>query len=391
MAVFKEITSQDVKTDRDVLEQLVDILQVDVSSSSTRRKYQVFVTGSAPGVTSSMFQTVFDQDFTLQTANPVFDVTLGLSKNSSLVGTGSLLYIDSTTGKHYFSSQSLMMREKMDIYNLHAQALLGNAATEFQLVSGSTTTNIREALFIDFKRLWHRDRIKRESFAVRLYQTSSFLSTTATAQKIYTDVGSNSNIEQSFGGQVSTIVDSANTSYPVGLLYLDRGVVVLDTQRVFDTATSLVGTIKAANSTGTTAFTGSFNKFIVSASMDDILDHICSTRVSSSTATSIAFQNQTYLNTTFFFCRMAADEFNYSANPTYTDSTGRIVVIDPGQEETQRTFSFVSAIGLYDAYDNLLAVGKLSRPVFKDNQRDFTVKLRLDYFSKSRFSCKTKA
>jgi len=34
---------------------------------------------------------------------------------------------------------------------------------------------------------------------------------------------------------------------------------------------------------------------------------------------------------------------------------------------------------LYDAFDNLLAVGKLSRPVLKDSDRDLTIKLRIDY------------
>jgi hypothetical protein len=79
MAIFKELSPEDVKTSRSFLNQLVDIVNLDVSSSSTRKKYQVFVTGGVgPGVTSSLFQTVFDQDFTLQTANPIFDMTIGL-------------------------------------------------------------------------------------------------------------------------------------------------------------------------------------------------------------------------------------------------------------------------------------------------------------------------
>ena len=81
---------------------------------------------------------------------------------------------------------------------------------------------------------------------------------------------------------------------------------------------------------------------------------------------------------------MAADEFNYSSNPTYVNSENRIVVIDEGQEETQRSFTFVSSIGLYDAFDNLLAVAKLSRPVLKDDERDITFKIRLDYASKKK-------
>jgi hypothetical protein len=118
---------------------------------------------------------------------------------------------------------------------------------------------------------------------------------------------------------------------------------------------------------------------MVSASIDDFLDHICSTRFTGSDETSITFQNITNINSTLFFCRAAADEFNYSSNPTFIDNNNRIVVIDEGQEEIQRTFTFVSSIGLYDAADNLLAVAKVSRPVLKDDERDLTFKVRLDF------------
>ena len=61
------------------LNQVIDVIQEDISGSATRRKYQTFVTGGiGPGVTSSLYQTVYDQDFTLQTANAVMDMTVGL-------------------------------------------------------------------------------------------------------------------------------------------------------------------------------------------------------------------------------------------------------------------------------------------------------------------------
>ena len=379
MATFKEFDAQDIKTDSDSLEQLMDFIQADISGSTTRRKYQVFVTGGlGPGVTSSLFQTVFDQDFTLQTANPMFDVTFGLSVNSALV-TGTSSSTDATTGKISFSSQSLMMREKVDLYRLMAQNLLGDANEDFTLVSGSTQSSITEPMFLCFKRLVMRDRIKRESFGIRLLQSASNISGSGTTAKIFTDVGSSANKELSFGGQVSTIVDSTNTTFPVGLLYLDRGIAVLDTQRVFDVVGTFVGDIHAVNLTGTTPFNGNFNKLLVSASIDDITDHVCSVRLSNSNETGIAFENETLINSSLFFCHFGADEFNYSSNPTYTDNNNRIVIIDPGQEESQRSFTFITSIGGYDAYDNLLWVAKLGRPALKDSQRDFSVKVRLDY------------
>ena len=63
MAIYKEFSQDDIKTQKSFLNQLVDIVNVDISGSTTRRKYQVFVTGGiGPGVTSSLFQTVYDQE-----------------------------------------------------------------------------------------------------------------------------------------------------------------------------------------------------------------------------------------------------------------------------------------------------------------------------------------
>ena len=130
MATFKEISAADITTARSALNQLVDIIQEDISGSNTRKKYQVFVTGGVgPGVTSSMFQTIYDQDFSLQTANPIFDITVGICSGSATVASCSVDQDD--TGKLLFPSTSLMMREKVDIYRQFAQTLLGDANQAF--------------------------------------------------------------------------------------------------------------------------------------------------------------------------------------------------------------------------------------------------------------------
>ena len=121
--------------------------------------------------------------------------------------------------------------------------------------------------------------------------------------------------------------------------------------------------------------------FIVSASIDDIVDHIASVRFGSDAQTFLTFQNNTQINSTLVFCRATADEFNFSSNPTYVDSNGRIKVIDTGQESSQqqKSFSFVTTVGLYDASEQLIAVAKLSRPVEKNDEKDLTFRVRLDF------------
>ena len=437
MATFKEISAADIKTTRSALNQLVDVIQEDVSGSSTRKRYQVFVTGGVgPGVTSSLFQTVFDQDFTLQTANPVMDMTVGLFASSSTVQ--NCKSGQDSAGKLLFPSTSLMMREKVEIYEQFAQALIGGAENAFFAPFGSTTATdqVNEALFLNVKRLFARDKIKRETFAVRMYQSGAQVQTsdqlpshaggtnfrsdanelnqrginsanidlTSTgSMKIFTDVGAAANKRSTFGGEVGNIVDSADTSTSVGLLFYDMGIAVLDCKKVMAPSQPVSGVIDAMSSNGMGAGTSRFNNvpsgktllggpsnaanqnaffipdFFVSGSVDNIVDHIAATRFQSGSLTAMTFQNVTNINSTLVFCRATADEFNYSSNPTYADSTDRIVVIDDGSEDTQRSFSFPTTVGLYDANDNLLAVAKMSRPVEKNDEKDLTIRIRLDF------------
>lgn len=408
MAIFKEILPSDVKTARSFLSQLIDVLQEDISGSTSRRKYQVFVTGGVgPGVTSSLFQTVFDQDFTLQTANPVMDMTMGLFADGTTVAS-SITGTDAA-GKELFPSSSLMMREKMDVYRQFSSALLGDSTTQFTAPfdSSDVANQIDVALFIAFKRLFARDQIKRETFAMKFFQTASInystssspaetaaqppnlFITSTSGSAIYTDIGAATNKLTTFGGQVGNIVDSADTSRTVGLMFYDRGVAVLDLAKITSASQYMSGTIDAMHSLGSIVLGASGTQtqylskmipdFVVSASIDNIVDHIASTRFGSGSQTAITFQNITNINSTLIFCRAQADEFNYSANPTFTDTDNRIVVIDVGQEDTQQSFTFVTSVGLYDANDNLLAVAKLSRPVEKSPERDLTLRVRLDF------------
>lgn len=390
MATFKEFAGEDIKTTTSFLNQLVDVLGADISGSSTRRMYQVFVTGGlGPGVTSSLFQTIYDQDFTLQTANPIFDITYGFSTGSATVGAFSPT-IDSN-GKYIFPSSTVMMREKLDIYRLFARELLGdeNAIFTCQASGSIVNNNIHDAVFICFKRLFSRDKVKRETSAIRFFVSAGYQATATgdnitaagTTSTILTDIGSAVNRYFSQGGEVATMVDSAATTNALGLLYLDRGIMVLDMSRSFDQARHVSGAIDNVSSTGVGQVSASMCMFAASASIDDFVDHLCSTRFTGSNETAVTFQNVTNINSTIFFCRAAADEFNYSSNPTYTDEQNRIVVIDNGQEVEQKSLTFITSIGMYDANDNLLSVAKLSRPVLKDDERDLTFKCRLDFFS----------
>jgi len=404
MGIFKALQASDIKTAKSFLTQLIDVIQEDISGSSSRRKYQVFVTGGVgPGVTSSLFQTVYDQDFTLQTANPIFDATVGIFANSD-VAESSLSGID-TAGKELFPSSSLMMREKLDIYRQFAQTLLGDSEAQFIAPYDSTAVSdkIDAAFFITFKRLFTRDSIKKDTFAMKFYQTASIAtfggpadelinnlaSTSELGLSIYSDIGASSNYSTTFGGALGRLLDASNTNRCVGSIFYDRGIVVLDLEKIISGSQFASGTIDAMSPTGKlvlgsvgteTEGTAKFiPDFLVSGSIDNIVDHLCGTRFSSGSLSALVFQNVTNINSTLIFCNAPADDFNYSSNPTFVGEDNRIVVIDPGQEDVQQTFTFITSVGIYDSASNLLAIAKLSRPVEKNPERNLTFRVRLDF------------
>ncbi len=441
MGTFKNFTAADVKASPSSLNQLIDVIQEDVSGSLTRRKYEVFVTGGiGPGITSSLFQTVYDQDFTLQTSNPVFDMTVGLFQSSNTVTTAPGYQVAST-GKLLFASQSVMMREKVDNYKQFASFLLGNADSAFYLgssaypdnggVTTSTTNRINEALFLNYKRLFARDRLRKETFAMRFYTSASIsgtddLTTSAAyastltrrtgsnissvseeGVQIFADIGANTDARRVTGGDVARLKQASNTNIDVGLLFYDYGIAVLDLAKISFADQHMSGTIDAMNDTGfndgstpiaagrtlmgaasgagaskraDSNFKAKFiPDFLVSASIDNIVDHIGGTRFSSGTLTAMAFQNQTNIQSSIYFCRAAPGEFNYSTNPTFLDTNGNLQVIEDQTDPTERSFTFITTVGLFNANNELMAVGKLSRPVEKNDEKDLNVRVRLDF------------
>jgi hypothetical protein len=467
------VLSADIQNKSSNVSQLVDILGIDAASKdtsnnaqNTRKKYEVFTSGSNSNpngtrqVTSSLYQTVFDQDFTLQTSNELLDVTFGLHESSREVA-------DNTTGtdasgKLLFPDQVLMMREKVNIYRQYAQYLLGDPSGYFYVPYESTTeaNKINAAVFINIHRLFTRDEIKKDTFAIKLNKAANAtqgdnLTSAGANPIIYSDSGAlTSHRLTQHGGSVASLKTSAGVE--VGLIFYERGIVVLDASKVFEyedfvsgtsnvtsaltagrsykiaalgdttianwrnlgvlsSVTPAVGTIFVAKnpqpadvsaygtgtvnasdnlldgdvkvavgisanaglSTTTLDFTNTLRNLFVSGSIDDVLDHICSTRFDRTSTSSIAFQNRTVINSSLIFCRAAPSQANYSSNPTFTKSDGSIRVID--DPETEDPFVYITTVGLYDSNNNLLAVAKTSRPIEKNPETDLSIRIRLDF------------
>lgn len=412
MPTFKMIPRSNIQSSTSNLNQLVDMIETDLSSSSTRKSYQHFVTGGqGPGITSSLFQTVYDQDFTLASANQMMDLTMGVREGSATISSASSG--QDASGRYLFPSNIVMGREKIYMYKQMAQVLLGNQNYVFDApFSGLTTTagtdTIDHAFFICVKRLFARDGIKPQSIAMRMHRSAShdpakdystdvlFPNNNVTSESgsiIFTDFGVSQTLNSAPASRVGSLAFSSDSNSIVGSVFYDQGVIVLDMDKVMSGSEKMSGSINSVVQAGGTTMMGSDDTatwtetnplakfapdFVMSASMDEVISHIASCRFSSGSALSgISFQNKTNINSTLVFCRIDPGEFNYSSNNTYTDANGDIVVVS--DIENDKPFSYITTIGLYDSKDTLLAVAKTSRPIENNFESDLSFRIRLDF------------
>ena len=93
------------------------------------------------------------------------------------------------------------------------------------------------------------------------------------------------------------------------------------------------------------------------------------------------FINIEFLNSTIYFCRINHNEFNYSSNPTYLEDSKIVVKNDPGvvNQAGLSPITYITTVGLYSTNNELMAVAKLSEPLKKTPDNEFTLRVRLDY------------
>ncbi len=433
--VFK-INDSDIVRKTSTVRQLVDILSVDIASvtgdlapdssteQKTRRKYEVFVTGGVGDgifpVTSSLFHTVYDQDYETQTANELLDITIGCYESGSLVSNtidttqgledtdnpGNFTGIDAS-GKLLFGNNVLMMREKINLYKQYAKHLLGDSNNFFTTPYNEDFTHrddnnaltyrerIDEAIFINFKRLFVRDSMDKEQFALKMFKDAhsttsgsnlSIKSDSANEITITDNDATSSLSVSTICGTIGTLVKdnpAAGEDPNIGLVFYEKGIIVLDAKKIFDVDQLISGSIKAVSGSSPDFVSGDldFNQALIpnfwaSGSIDNIIDHICHTRFKRDFSSSIGFVNETYINSTIYICRVGPSQANFSRNPTYKKTDGTIRVIENQGDDP---FSYITTIGLYDGGNNLLAVAKTSRPIEKNPEVDLSISVRIDY------------
>jgi len=310
--------------------------------------------GNIKDYAHGMFQSVYDYPYLSSSANHVFDITVG-------VGAGSALSVSNQPTK------------KLNIYNQMAQVLVGYDYTgsiqkfdeDGDILAGGNKIN--DAIFLNFARLLTKDEIKKGSFALTLGATQAYTTPFTDRILIQDASGSDGYLVNSPVGEYGVLfaTNDAGSQLSVenskcGLIFYQAGICVL-TSSVFQGLLSSPCEMDSVGEDMEAILTGS----AISSSADSLRHRIYN----------LQFNNTVELNSSVYFCRINHNEFNYSTNPTYLSGSK----IRVKTQASDLPVSYITTIGLYNDNSELLATAKLSEPLKKTSDTEFTIRVRLDY------------
>jgi hypothetical protein len=242
----------------------------------------------------------------------------------------------------------------------------------FIMSNGTTSTTQSSVHFLVAKRARMKDRINKKNWTLHLSGTLS--NGTATSLFLTDDSDTTAATITPAGPRFNIISGSAGTKVGTkiyGHFFPNMGVLALSTNTV---SSSLPGSASAAVIAQNTLTTMTKAGLAEDTSTD--AENALKLVKCIQNGTTTSFRSEEDQNSVMYFCRAKAANFNYTNNPTFTSGS------DNGFR--QRTMegnpqTFITTVGLYDAQDTLVAVGKLSTPVQKNHSSEAVIKAKLTY------------
>lgn len=384
---FKNFLSNDIANTRTLLHEAIPLTGSIVSGTYTNPAE----TGDENVKTygHGMFDSVYDYPYLSSSANHIFDISVGVASTANL-----------------YSSITSQQSKKANIYNQMAQYLVGydDTGSIKKFTMPTNDEEMRNCFFVPFSRLLSKDEIKKGSFTLEFAVSGVFshgtdmmneriaLQDTSGANGYYVDspvgeygvlYGSTSantnNATLYLKGETGT---SANANPGLGLLYYQAGIAVITASICNGTGsggllTNIAQPTGLANSTNLEWGLGFGSRLTPATGFSAVTASTISTMADGfrTRLYNISYNNTTELNSTIYFCRIAHNDFNYSANPTYLSSSQLRVKT----RASDTPVSYITTVGLYSADNELLAVAKLSEPLRKDPTNEITLRVRLDY------------
>ena len=242
------------------------------------------------------------------------------------------------------------------IYNQYRQLVFGDEGSNFKF-NDYTPEDI---YVINVNRARYKHNLKPGTLDLQLsgsglgtlHLTDDSVTTTGSA--VITNAGRQFNIVSGSTGVMSgSSLTQVAGSGSYGLFYPDSGFAILNARAISQSLPS----INPATSSNATP-NGHEKLFnAISGAGSFILD------------------SEEKVSSQYYFTRIRNNEFNYTTNPSFIDTTGNVnftSMIDNPK-------TFITTVGLYNDAGDLVAVAKLSQPVSKDFTKEALIRVKLDY------------
>jgi hypothetical protein len=326
--------------------------EIVVSAAWTNNQYTLtqFFTSSAQstGSTGAFYLNVYQTASTLNTAENQFAIAYG-----NILGSGS----------YYFNAAAPTYTPTKDIYGQYKALILGdeNSKFMFDTVSGSD-----DIIVLTVARGRYKQSFNPGSLTLTLKTGSNQITLTDNSQiqPTATFINNTQYYTLVSGSQGSVFSSAGTVSGSYGYVFPDMGLIMLNPMALqcpTGSAGLEIGWNRTpASTTPPSPFYNPNNRTVYQL-------------ISSSGAFSL--QAAEVLSSNFIFCRAKNADYNYTANPTIIDSDGNLIY----NQLIYSPVTYITAIGLYNDSNELLAVAKLSKPLQKDFTKETLVRVKLDY------------
>jgi hypothetical protein len=238
------------------------------------------------------------------------------------------------------------------VYGQYRNLVFGTDTSNFSFDGVTTTTDIYA---ININRSRYRESLQPGSLNLTLKSGSATICLTddSNTTSLTRFIGENEIFYIISGSNGNAYTGSAASTY-YGIMLPNLGIIILN-------ASGGLSPYIAAPNQATTVVNNHLNLY--------------NSIVSGSGVSPFTLQSSETIASTYFFTRVKNNEFNYTTNPSITDSNGNLIfstLINNPQ-------TFITTVGLYNDNNDLLAVAKLSQPLVKDFTKEALIRIKLDY------------
>lgn len=275
-------------------------------------------------------------------------------------------------GAPYYNALISGVTPSLSTYKQYKTLVYGSAISGSQGFNfGGLNTNSRDVWAINIDRNRYKESLFPGTFNITLSGSLGSIklcdNSNDTSVISFLDCGRVFDIVSGSNGRAAATTSTGQTapgytaSGSYGLFLPDIGVIVLNPRALaLPTASGGIGLVADEAVNPNTPYSSVSNTILYQAI---------------SGSQNFQLNSQETVSSNYVFVRIKNAEYNYTSNPTFVSGSGNLAF--PSLVNNPQTF--VTTVGLYNQNSELLAVGKMSKPLVKDFTKEALIRVKLDW------------